>query len=213
MSVSEVKNQVASLLAERRGGSIATSGSGQMSPLIKVAAIGGVIGMAGWLVLPKMFTPKVTAPIEQGSPQLDQAMQMLQQQQDMNQKLLQGQQELNALMIKEQGKHKPVQPNINCFLAVCPGTGQQEAPNDGQYAIAGESIKTAVVNPTQVLPQLQQPVQTASAQAPQYYQQPVQTIGYTPELADQYTSCTVEGWQSQHCQAVAQRMEAVMRGL
>ncbi len=215
MAVLDVKQQVADLLSERRGGSIATTSSSEPSPILKMAIAGGLIGLAGFLILPKMFAPQNTPAVGQGNPQVDQAMQMLQQQQDINRELLKGQQELSAQMIEAQSKAKTVQPSINCFLAVCPGTGSQDATPDGQYAIVGEGIRTARVNPAQVMPQLQQ----AQPQTVEYYQPPapappVQSVVYSGELASQYTNCVAAGdISSAHCLAVYAAVKQAGGGL
>lgn len=152
MTVSDIRSQVKTLLDERRSGA-ATGNSPAIKPQFLLVGLGA--GLIGWLLLRP--TPSQTAPAaDTGNAQIDQAMQMLQQQQDINRELLKGQQELNAQMIEAQSKAKTVQPSINCFFAVCPGTGKQEATPDQQYAIVGEGIRTARVNPSQVLPQIMQ---------------------------------------------------------
>lgn len=177
MSVSDIKSEVAALLEQRRGeNSLAPSSSGSLAaffkPQILLPVLG--VGLLGWLVF-KPPTRIITA-ADTGNAQIDQAMGMLQQQQDINRELLQGQQELNAQMIQAQSKAKAVQPNINCwFSIVCPSGSGQSQPNQ-DFAVMGDGIRTAIVDPTRVMPQLQQPapVQPQSQPVtalPNYYAQ------------------------------------------
>jgi hypothetical protein len=125
------------------------------APIVIGGAVLGVIAML--LFRP---APRVTPTPATGFAQIDQAMQMLQQQQDINRELLKGQQELNAQLIQAQSRARTVQPSINCFLAVCPGTGRQEAGTD-DYAVVGEAIRTARVDPKR-MPHWQVPASPAT---------------------------------------------------
>lgn len=217
MNVAEVKDQVASRVAEKRGlsGGLTRSGSfgadtPQLSKLTPFLIGGSLLGLAGWLFL----RPAPVPTSDTGNAQIDQAMGMLQQQQDINRELLKGQQELNAQMIRAQSQAKQQQPSVTCILAVCPGTGKTEQPQ-GDYAIVGESIKTATVDPARVLPQLR-----SSVQQVEYYHPPrqvnyaPQTIEFAPEvvasldqtLRSQLEGCRTEGWQTSHCDAVKNRI-------
>jgi hypothetical protein len=64
-------------------------------------------------------------------------------------------------------------------------------------------------------PQQQAPVQFYQAPAPvaPAPQPAAQQVTYSAELASQYTACVAEGWQSQHCLAVAQAVREAGGGL
>ena len=129
----------------------------------------------------------------------------------MNRKLLEGQQELNAQMIEAQSKAKTVQPSINCFLAVCPGTGSQEGQPNDQYAIVGEGISTARIAPERFQLQPQQPQQPAQPQP--NYSGNGQTVDFDPNsqlwqehygllqahdsqtFSNQWNECAAANWQ------------------
>lgn len=161
----------------------------------------------------KLSGSKTTAVVPQGSPQQDMAMQMLQRQQDINEQLLKGQQELSSQMIQAQSKAKTVQPSINCFLTVvCPSGDQQSQPNQS-YAVVGEGVKTAVVDPAKVMPQLQQaqpvqPVQPTQAVQPQ---PPVQQVVYDPKVEAQMQ--VIRSWDGATVAQYAAFCEANGQGL
>jgi hypothetical protein len=193
--LNELKNRV----AQRRASNLSvSSGDGlQLRPWIIGA---GVVTCGVALLLwgaSKLSGSKPTAAIPQGSPQQDMAMQMLQRQQDINEQLLKGQQELSSQMIQAQSKAKTVQPSINCFLTVVCPSGDQPAQPNQSYAVVGEGVRTAVVDPAKVMPQLQQaqPVQPAQPTQTVQPQLPVQQVVYDPKVEAQMQ--VIQSWDGQ----------------
>lgn len=184
MSLSDMKSELSSLLAQKRGGAMTQSGgqSLKLTPIV-VGGSAAVMFAAGVMMLLPKGGPKPIAVNPQDTAQQEMALQFMARQQAINEKLLIGQQELSAQMIEAQSKTKPVQPNITCLLAICPGTGKSETPNS-DFAVVGEGIQTARVDPARVLPQLQQQVaQQAPPSQPVQPRQPIENYSDVQQVA------------------------------
>jgi hypothetical protein len=181
MTISNLKNELSDLLSQKRGEAITSSKGRSLKLTPIVVGSGAAVLVAGAVMLmPKGGTPQPVAVNPQDTAQQEMALQFMARQQAINEKLLIGQQELSAQMIEAQSKAKPVQPNITCLLAICPGTGKSETPSS-DFAVVGEGIQTARVDPARVLPQLQQqvPQQAHPSQPVQPQQPPVPIENYS----------------------------------